>query len=227
MSHVPAPPRTRRTVSPARGAGSRPSTGAGSGLPTWSGIAILLAALATGLLLSLASGSVGWAYLLCFVAAGIAVTLFTELRGLFLIVASLPLLFGILTPLTSWLVNQASSAGTTSFSVTSVLTAVFPLLQYFPVLICVSLGAAIIAGLRLWLNARRIRARELAARRARRRDAEAERINRDAATRARRQSTMTRPRRSERTGERVTVEELMQRNPRANPRSASDDLYSG
>lgn len=177
------------------------------------------------MLLSLAGGAIGAAYLLCFTVAGILVALITEARGLFLTVASLPLLFGVITPVSSWLINQSEAGSAQNFSITAVATSIYPLAQFFPVLISVTLGAAAIAVLRLWLLGRRNQARAKAVRQARRRDAEAERRNRDATVLARTQTTKIRPRRSERTGERVTVEELMSRDPRRPDRSVTDDLY--
>ncbi len=70
-----------------------------AGLPTWSGIAIVIAALITGLLLSINAQSIGTPYLICFGVAAVVVALFTEARGLFLVVASLPLVFGIMDTL--------------------------------------------------------------------------------------------------------------------------------
>lgn len=179
---------------------SRAHAGSG-GLPTWSGIAIVLAALITGLLLSINAQAVGLPFLLCFTVAALVVALFTEIRGLFLTVASIPLLFGIITVLTSWMVNRAQAAeGSPAFSTTALVTALFPLAQFFPLLLGVSAGAAAIALGRVWLSRRSGRAAEAAAIDHRRRAAEEDRRNRDTATRARRRTNQ------------VTVEELLARN---------------
>lgn len=222
MSQEPTHPRkTSRANAP-----SRPSSGGFAGIPTWSGPAIVIASLITGMLLSLASSSLGVAYLVCFVVAGILVALLTEARGLFLTVVSLPLLFGVITPVSAWLIGQLGSSSAQNFSVTAIATSIYPLAQFFPVLISVTLGATAIAVLRLWLLNRKNQARAKAVRAARRRDAEAERRNRDTAVMARSQTTKIRPRRSDRTGERITVEELMSRDQRRPDRSVTDDLYS-
>ncbi|MDO5668578.1 MAG: amino acid permease [Corynebacterium sp.] len=172
-----------------------------SGLPTWSGISILLAALITGLLLSLNAQAIGGPFLVCFAVAAIVVTLFTDVRGLFLTVASIPVLFGFMTVLTAWTVTRSQAAeGTAPFSTTTIVTALFPLAQFFPVLAAVSLGALAIALFRVWLSGRSRRAAETAAINHRRRAAEADRRNRDTATRARRRTNQ------------VTVEELLARN---------------
>ncbi|MGD7001752.1 DUF6542 domain-containing protein [Corynebacterium halotolerans] len=221
MSHQSPQTRTSRPGTTA----ARSSSGGFQGIPTWSGPAIVFAALVTGCLLSLGAGSLGPAYLTCFAVAGVLVALIVEGRGLFLTVASLPLLFGVITPFSSWVINRLASTSSQGFSTTSVITAVFPLAEFFPVLISITLGAAVIALLRLWLLNRRNRVVASRAREARRRDQEAERRNQITATRARAQSAKTRARRSERTGDRVTVEELIRRNQRRPDRSVTDDLY--
>ncbi|WP_460490503.1 DUF6542 domain-containing protein, partial [Corynebacterium nasicanis] len=133
------------------------------GLPTWSGIAIVVAALITGLLLSLNAQSVGLPYLLCFGIAALVVALFTEIRGLFLTVASIPLLFGIMTVLTAWTVARSQApAGTPAFSTTSIVTAVFPLTQFFPFLLATSAAATALALVRVGLSLRSGRAVEKA-----------------------------------------------------------------
>lgn len=172
-----------------------------AGLPTWSGIAIVVAALITGLLLSINAQSIGLPYLVCFGVSAIVVALFTEARGLFLVVASLPLVFGIMTVLSAWTVARSlASEGSDAFSTTTTLTALFPLAQFFPTLVGVTAAAALIAVLRIWLLRRSGRARDRAAVENRRRAAEADRINRDTATRARRRTSQ------------VTVDELLARN---------------
>jgi signal transduction histidine kinase len=172
-----------------------------TGLPTWSGIAIVLAALITGLLLSINGQAVGLPYLLCFGVAALVVALVTEVRGLFLTVASIPLLFGVMTVVSAWAVTRSlASEGTAAFSMTSIATAVFPLAQFFPALMSVTSAAAAIALLRVWLSRRSGRAAQSAEMQDRRRTAEANRRNRDTVSRARRRTNQ------------VTVEELLARN---------------
>ena len=172
-----------------------------TGLPTWSGIAIVLAALITGLLLSINGQAVGLPYLLCFGVAALVVALVTEVRGLFLTVASIPLLFGVMTVVSAWAVTRSlASEGTAAFSMTSIATAVFPLAQFFPALMSVTSAAAAIALLRVWLSRRSGRAARSAEMQDRRRTAEANRRNRDTVSRARRRTNQ------------VTVEELLARN---------------
>ncbi|RSZ65571.1 amino acid permease [Corynebacterium hylobatis] len=172
-----------------------------AGLPTWSGIAIVLAALVTGLLLSINAQAVGTPFLICFGVAAIVVALFTEARGLFLVVASLPLVFAVMTVGSSWAVSRSLAAeGSAAFSTTTILTALFPLAQFFPVMFGVTAAAGVIAVGRIWLLRRSGRARDAAAIEHRRRTAEADRVNRDTASRARRRTNQ------------VTVDELLARN---------------
>lgn len=186
------------TTSPRSHRRSRSRT---SGLPTWSGIAIVLAALITGLLLSINAQAVGVPFLVCFAVSALVVALFTEVRGLFLTIASIPLLFGIMTVLASWTVSRSLAAeGIGAFSTTTILTALFPLAQFFPVLVGVSAAAAAIALVRVWLSGRNRKAADAAAIDSRRRSAEEDRRNRATASRARR-----------RPGQ-VTVDELLERN---------------
>lgn len=155
-------------------------------MPTWSGIAIVLAALLTGMLISIMNLDMGVPYLACFVVAGLAVALFTELRGLFLTVAMLPISFAAVTILTSFIITRMMAAdGTPMFNKTTIVTAVYPLAQYFLVLAAVTAGAIIIAVLRLKSHQRNStkRAEEHTAQR--RQEAEADRRNRETVTRAR------------------------------------------
>ncbi len=66
------------------------------------------------MLVSLMLGVIGLPYQLIFIIATLGVTLLVEARGLFLTVASIPILFGIFTPLTSWSVSQQGVAANVS-----------------------------------------------------------------------------------------------------------------
>ncbi|RNE48506.1 DUF6542 domain-containing protein [Corynebacterium alimapuense] len=189
---------------------SAQATSGFAGLPTWSGIAIVIAALTTGLLLSINAQQISWPYLLFFAVAGIAVALLTEVRGLFLTIASMPLLFAIMTLLTSWSIGRSLSAeGSAAFSTTSIVTAIYPLVQFFPTLMIVTLIATALAVLRVWVAKRNAVARASAATRHRRRAAEANRRNRDTTSRARNRANE------------ITVEELLARNRRRETSTAA------
>ena len=183
-----------------------------TGLPVWSALAIFGAALITGLLISLNGQAIGLPFLLSFAIAAVAVTLLVEARGLFLTIASGPILFVGFTVLASWLVTQSQAAeGSDPFSTTAIITSIYPLTQYFPWLFWATAACVLIGALRLWLLRRAARQAENLERERRRRAVEAERENRDhyASARAR----TARPSRRIREGEdRVTVQELMERN---------------
>lgn len=176
----------------------------------WSAFAVLVAALATGLLLSVATGGLGLAFLVCFALAALVVTLLVDPRGIFLVVASLPFLFGLATVLTSWSVGRAqASQGAPLFSRATAVTALYPLTQHFPWLVTVTVLAVLVGLVRLWLLRRRNAKMERRARERRRRVAEADRRNRTLSSTARRRS------------EQITVEELLARNLTAGPSTAT------
>lgn len=207
MSHGSAP--ARRTQ-------PRPAQQSGfSGLPTWSGSAIVLACLITGLLISIYLGKLGLTYQLIFIVGALTVTLLVEARGLFLTVASIPLLFGIATPLASWLVSQQGINSGSGFSTTQILTAIYPLAEFFPTLMMVTLVSALIAVARIMLLRRSGQANQAVSERTRRAQRDADRANASTATRARAQTTRVRTRRAqEHSGtdnEQVTVDELIRR----------------
>lgn len=197
------------------------------------------------MLVSLLSGSMGLAYQLLFIIGALTVTVLVEARGLFLTVASIPLLFGLVTPMTAWFVSQQGLAGAApGVSVTEILSAVYPLAQYFPTLLMVTLVAALIAVVRIILLRRHEQQRQVTSERSRRAQREADSVNRSTANRAREQSTRARrSREAAPAQEQVTVDELVRRSrqrreeitrprPRqserreAPRRSLDDDLYS-
>lgn len=185
------------------------------GLPTWTGPSVVLASLITGMLISLLLGAIGLPFQLVFIVATLAVTLLVEARGLFLTVASIPLLFGIFTPLTSWFVSQRSPGASASpgVSATEILTAIYPLAQLFPTLFMVTLVAALIAVVRIILLRKNQQTRQVSGEKTRRAQREAEEANQTAARRARAQTTKIRSRRAQPSGtpSQVTVDELIRR----------------
>lgn len=184
-----------------------------TGLPVWSALAIFVAALITGLLISYNGQELSWPFLLAFTLAAIVITVLVEARGLFLTVASGPVFFLIYTLLSSWLVTRSQSAeGSDPFSTTAIITSVYPLTQYFPWLFWVTVICVLIAVGRLWLLRRNARLAERTELKRRRHYAAAEKENRD-----RYASVRARTQRSERGArgsgaERITVQELMERN---------------
>ncbi|WP_245802247.1 DUF6542 domain-containing protein [Corynebacterium pacaense] len=186
-----------------------------AGLPTWSGSAIILACLITGLLISLYLGRLGLTYQLIFILGALTVTLLVEARGLFLTVAAIPLLFGLTTPVASWLISQQGINSGSGFSTTKILTAIYPLAQFFPTLIMVTIVSAFIAVVRIMLLRRNEQNTQVVGERARRAQRAADRANTTTATKARAQTSRTRTRRApapaEEDNQQVTVDELIRR----------------
>ena len=158
------------------------------GLPVWSGVAIVVAALATGMLISLLNQEMGALYLTCFAVAAVVVALFTQPRGLFLTVSTMPLAFVVSTLATALLIGRQLSPNVSGTSTTAIITMIYPVFQFFPVLALVVAGAALIAWLRLHLLHRNLVRSQRQRQARRRRDAEADRRNRTTATRARRRA---------------------------------------
>lgn len=157
----------------------RPAADQGSlGLPTWAGIVIVIAALLTGLLISVFNANIGAPYVSAFVIGGIVVALFTQPRGLYLTVAAMPVSFAVVTVATSWIITRAGSPNSGAFSLTTIASTVFPLLQLFPVLFLVTVGSIAIAVLRLWLLRRGAQYTRRAEADTRRRTAQAQRRTR-------------------------------------------------
>ena len=201
-----------------------------TGFSTGSGIGIIVAALVTGGLIALYNEAIGLPFLVLFTVASIVVATFVNPRGLFLTVASIPLLYTFFMLLTGVLIAYFQlPEGQTSLGRTSAVLILYPLTQYFPVLLFVTLGSLLIALLRLRLLKKQnddIRAREERQRRS------ISATNR----RTRREASLSRQR-SSGTDTRVTVEELLARraerqkektdsgSSRGLSRRLSDDLY--
>ncbi|MDY6049773.1 MAG: DUF6542 domain-containing protein [Corynebacterium sp.] len=175
-----------------------------NGLPLWSGMSILAAALLTGALLSLSAGRLGGTFLICFGLGAAAVIAFIRPTRMFLMVALIPIIYAIITPLGGWIVT-----GQGQFSTTAFLAGGYPLFQFFPILILVSLGALALG----YLRVRLVQANRVSAER-----------QSTAANRRRRQAN------SETVARKVTVDELIRqaradRAQRSSDRSVDSDLY--
>ena len=156
------------------------------GLPTWSSIAIVCAALITGALLSVMNQNLGLPFLLCFAVAGISVALMTEVRGLFITVAALPVLFALGAIGTSyWITRLLAADGAPAFNKTTLVTAVYPLVEFFPWLLGVTLSAIIIGYIRFSLFKRNTAKHQKQFVANRREIAEADRRNRENVAKAR------------------------------------------
>lgn len=184
----------------------------------------------TGGLIALYNEAVGLPFLVLFTVASIVVATFVNPRGLFLTVASIPLLYTFFMLLTGVLIAYFQlPEGQTSLGRTSAVLILYPLTQYFPVLFFVTLGSLLIALLRLRLLKQQnddIRARE-----------ERQRRSISATNRRTRREASRSRQRSSGTDTRVTVEELLARraerqkektdsgSSRGLSRRLSDDLY--
>ena len=121
------PARTSRPTPPPRRAG-------GFGIPLWSALSILVATLATGVLLSVLGSHLGWQYLACFAVGALLTSLLVEVRGLSIFAACVPIFFAFATPVASWFVSDsmAPDASKGSLGRADMVAAVYPLTVFFP-----------------------------------------------------------------------------------------------
>lgn len=192
-----------------------------AGLPLWSGLSILIAALITGLLLSLHFGVIAWPFLALFIASSLIVILVVNPRSLFLTASFIPILFAVFTTITGYfLVKQSAPQQSAGLNKTQLITVFYPLLQLFPYLASVTVGVVLIAGLRIAiLKQRSVKTRSIA---------HADRVHREQSD-ARNRASVKKARRQLRSttapgSKQVTVEDLMRRRatePRRQPRTYS------
>lgn len=178
---------------------------------------IFCASLLSGALLSIWLGGLGWPFFTFFVLAALALVILTEAQGLFIFVASVPVIFAITLLASAWLIVRGKAPDHAPVSKTQIITAVYPLAQYFPILISVSIAAFLIAFLRVkFLSASSKKTANSQISAERRRDREADRRNRRATSRARKQSEQSQ----------VTVNDLLKKShgphgPLEKPRPSS------
>ena len=190
-------------------------------------LAVLCGGLLVGSLISLASGKLGLPFVLCFIIGVVFSVLLTEPRSLFLSVVSIPIFFSIAAGATGWFLNQQISRpnGSGGISKTQILSAIYPLLQQFPVMAIATIGAGIIAYLRWHLVTRYVQQSEKKAAEDRRRDTETQKRAMKQANRVRTAAHNTAepadepeqtsgPAHPPSTGS-ITVAELIKRNQRA------------
>lgn len=190
-------------------------------MSVWSAFSINAAGLITALLVSISIGNLGWPFLLCYGIVGIITTLLVRLGGLFINVTSMPIMFGLVTPLTAWWIARSNlSGGADEWSKTMVLSALYPLAQFFPAFAAITVATIVLAVIR-WRSAKANYEQEVQLlERQRRRAAQSEKQNRQTTTRVRQMSR--RPRRTEDpSAERVPFSELIKDvNSRADRRRA-------
>ncbi len=174
----------------------------------------------TGALISIYMEQIGWPFLVLFAAGSVLVTTLVNVKGLFLSVVCAPLFFAAGVVGAGYAMARVSTTTEgAGISRTSLLVMIYPLAEFFPVLVAVTAGCAVIAFLRVWLmkrNNERIEQREI---RDRSRAAETNRRTTHQSRRARARANA------------VTVEELLRRGaqPTTNDptprRRLGDDLY--
>ncbi|KAA8723158.1 DUF6542 domain-containing protein [Corynebacterium phocae] len=135
---------------------SRPNSGPRPlGLPTLGGPAVVAMGLTLGTLIVVITGSFTFAFSVLFAIGTVVGTLFVNIRGLFVTVTSIPVLFAIFTLISGARVSAGSSlADNAQFSATTWLTGAYPIIERFPSLLVVTLLGAFIATLRLSLAAK-------------------------------------------------------------------------
>lgn len=125
------------------------------GLPTGSGIGIIFAALFTGALISLSTAVIGWPFLTLYAVAVIVVATLVNPRGLFLNVASAPIMFVIAVVVVGWIMARSEIAAGGASGKAALLLVFYPVTEMFPVLFAVTAGSVIIAVVRIQLIKRR------------------------------------------------------------------------
>lgn len=164
------------------------------------GLGLLAALLLTGALISILVGSIGWMYFAFLIISSLLIALIVEERGLFLSIASIPILYAVTVVTAGIFITKSNAPEGTSFSKTSLLTSVYPLVQNFLWLLIAVLGATAIGVLR-WMRFRKAAQRAVNQQKvARRADMKRDRQNR---------------------AERLSVAELMARNRSENPQAPS------
>lgn len=169
------------------------------GLPTGSAIGIIFAALFTGAAIAAIQGAITWPLLALFAAAAVVSTTFVNPRGIFLTVASAPVLFAIALLAVGYFLGRDQLGDGGASGRAAQLLVVYPLIQLFPLLATVTVGAAAIGALRIWLIKRQnsvIQRREAA--------------ERSRAAESNRRTTTQGRRARERTGG-IPVDELLKR----------------
>lgn len=190
----------------------RAASGPFYGLSFGTSLMIFGAALATGVILSVLGGTIGVAHLVLFVLAALILTLLTEPKALYLFVGLQPFLFGTSLVVAGTLMVLPAPNG---FGRTQLVTAVYPLTQFFPTMMLTLLGSAAIAVLRLLLLNKAQRTQRAQMERTRIKRRQTNQVIRTATTKSRSQAQRSR------TSGQITVSELVERNKNAKRRRPS------
>lgn len=118
----------------------------------------MFAALFTGALISLSGGAITWPFLALYGVAVILVATLVAPKGLFLNIASAPLLFFAAVAATGYVMSKDAIAAGGSSGKAALLFVLYPVAEFFPVLFTVTVGSILIAVVRIWLIERRNKA---------------------------------------------------------------------
>lgn len=192
------------------------------GLPTGSAIGINFAALFTGALIAASVGNISGLFIALFAVFALATTLLVNPRGIFLTVATVPLLFVGAVVTTGYLLARDPIAGGGASSKAAQLMVLYPLIELFPWLLAVTLLAVALGIGRVQLIKRQNKA-----------VARKEAVERSRTQRANARTSAQGRRARERaagSAKTVSVEELVRREGASKSKRPSrrlrDDLYS-
>ncbi|MCS4534960.1 DUF6542 domain-containing protein [Corynebacterium sp. HS2168-gen11] len=178
------------------------------GFPAWVSFAILAIGVCCSMLPVFLSAAVTFSFFLVLILTIIFVAVLTAPRALFLVVGSIPFVCAIALVSAGVLtVVRSSSHQNWDFSATEKITMLYPLFQFFPVMLVISLVAAAIAAIRYVLLKRYVRT--VTVKQAQLRQQESESNKRTNAQSAQARARIHR--RMPREGQTVTVEELLKR----------------
>lgn len=185
------------------------------GFSVLSGVGIIVAALITGSLISMYTGTMGWPFLICYLVAVIVVTTLVNPRGLFLVVASAPIFYLIALLVTGGVnIFQQLPPGQNSIGKTGFIVMLYPLVQFFPFLATVTIGTIIIAVVRYLLLRRHNKEITKVTEQRRKEITKSNERTARQATRSRQRS------------EQVTVQDLLERAPQEQRRSRNSSAGS-
>ncbi|MBN9644809.1 DUF6542 domain-containing protein [Corynebacterium mendelii] len=142
---------------PQRPPQARPSAAvADVGVSPWiAGVILVLGTIAAAGM-AVSAGQITTTYPIVFGCVAVGCVLITKTRAVTLLTALVPILFGIATPWAAGIIGRAYEIGdTTGVSKTQVLTALYPLAQFFPALCIITLSAVLVAVAKyVWVTSR-------------------------------------------------------------------------
>lgn len=164
-------------------------------------LAVFATAILVSLLLSIGDQSIGTAVIVINIIAALGVTLISQPRNLFIVVCCVPITLALSLLFAGAMTAQAN--GNEGFGLSQIVTAIYPLTQYFPQFMFLTIGCAIIAVLRIYLLRRNSQRKSRNMHKERATQKMQEQRNRQASTKSRRQATNA--------AHQVTVQDLLER----------------